>query len=85
MKFTIKNTSSSSPKTIFHFTIIELRFINTYQVWAINLVVLNILFKILKEKEELNKSFYCKNETFVKNYYGEYCKTQCEECKLKSK
>jgi len=50
MKFIIKNTSSSFPKTIFHFTIIELRFINTYQVWAINLVILNILFKILKEK-----------------------------------
>lgn len=29
-----------------------------------------------------NKSFYCKNETFVKNYHGEYCKKQCEECKL---
>ena len=50
MKFIIKNTSSSNPKTIFHFTIIELRFINTYQVWAINLIVFNILFKVLKEK-----------------------------------
>ena len=85
MKFIIKNTSSSNPKTIFHFTIIELRFINTYQVWSINLVVLNILFKVLKEKVEFKKSFYCKNETFVKNYYGEYCKKQCKECKLKSK
>jgi len=33
----------------------------------------------------INKSFYCKNESFVKNYHGEYCKKQCEECKLKSK
>jgi len=33
---------------------------------------------------ELNKGFYCKNETFVKNYHGEYCKTQCDECSLKN-
>lgn len=32
-----------------------------------------------------NRGFYCRNKSFVKNYYGEYCKKQCEECNLKSK
>lgn len=53
-----------------------------YSEWKTTKELLEI-FK--KEKEEINKSFYCKNESFVKNYYGEYCKKQCEECKLKSK
>lgn len=50
-----------------------------------NLSIKSVLEIYKKEKEEINKSFYCKNETFVKNYYGEYCEKQCEECKLKSK
>lgn len=32
-----------------------------------------------------NRGFYCRNKSFVENYYGEYCKKQCEECNLKSK
>ena len=71
MEFIIKNTSSSYPKTYYKLTFFSLNYINTYQVWSINLVVLNILFKVLKEKFELKKSFYCKK--------------QCKECKLKSK
>jgi len=42
-------------------------------------VILIELKRIIK-----NNTFYCKNENFVKNYYGEYCKNQCEECGLKS-
>lgn len=32
------------------------------------------------EMNENTKGFYCKNETFVKHYYGEYCEKQCEKC-----
>lgn len=50
MEFIIKNTSSSCPKTYYHLTFFSLKWINTYQVWSINLVVLNILIKVLREK-----------------------------------
>ena len=40
------------------------------------------IIKRLEKIIKINKNFYCKNENFVKNYHGEYCKKQCEECNL---
>ncbi len=54
MKVNLKVQKSYNSKTYYQFTLIELKFINTYQVWSINTTFCNIFFQILHEKKELN-------------------------------
>ena len=46
-----KSCSPCSPETYYKFTLVELSFINTFQVWSINVTFCNILLQILHEKE----------------------------------
>lgn len=50
MKITLKYRKYENHKTYFSFSVIDLTFINTYQVWSFNFTFCNVLLKILKEK-----------------------------------
>lgn len=50
MEITVKLNRNNHPNTYYRFVFFDLTFINTYQVWSVNLTILNIFFKILKEK-----------------------------------
>lgn len=50
MKFTIKREKNENPNTYSQFTLINLQFINTFQVWSINITILNLFIQILHEK-----------------------------------
>ena len=53
MKVILKRQKSCNPKTYYQFTIIDLQFINTFQVWSINATFFNIFLQILHEKKRL--------------------------------
>ena len=55
MKFNLKLQKSCSPETYYKFTLVELSFINTFQVWSINATFCNIFLQILHEKNYNNK------------------------------
>jgi len=57
MKFILKLQKNPYPETYWSFNLIELKFINTCQVWSINFTLFNIFFQILKIKKrnETNK------------------------------
>jgi hypothetical protein len=50
MRISLKYRKYENPKTYFAFNLIDLTYINTCQVWSINIVFCNVLLKILKEK-----------------------------------
>lgn len=54
MKFTLKRQKSYNPKTYNQFTLIELQFINTFQVWSVNATFCNIFLQILHEKKRFS-------------------------------
>ena len=54
MKFEVKRQKSCNPKTYYVFTLIELQFINTFQVFSINVTFCNIFLRILYEKKKLS-------------------------------
>lgn len=50
MKVNLRIQKNCYPKTYYQFTLIELQFINTLQVWGINATFCNIFLQILHEK-----------------------------------
>lgn len=50
MEYTCRRIKYENPKTYYSFTFFEFKYINTYQVWSINLTFCNLFFKMLKEK-----------------------------------
>jgi hypothetical protein len=54
MKVKLKLQKSCNPKTYYKFTLVELFFINTFQVWSINATFCNIFLQILHEKKQLS-------------------------------
>lgn len=56
MKLIFKYKNHDNPNTYFSFCFFDFTFINTYQVWSINLTAFNFLFKILKEKRQNKQS-----------------------------
>lgn len=50
MRVTIEIIKNTSYKTYFQFTLIEMQYINTFQVWSINIVLCNVLFRVLHVK-----------------------------------
>jgi hypothetical protein len=52
MKVKLKLQKSCNPKTYYQFTLIELQFINTCQVWSIIATFCNIFIQILHEKKQ---------------------------------
>lgn len=65
-----------SPFRIFSFSKNKMRYEDVNET--------NYLFLITWLKVRISfiypKNFYCKNKTFVKHYYGQYCWSQCKEC-----
>lgn len=47
MKIILKYRKYDNPKTYFAFNLIDLKYINTFQVWSINFTFCNLLLKIL--------------------------------------
>lgn len=50
MNIILKYNKNINNKTYFSFNLIDVTFINTNQVWRINLCICNILLSIIKEK-----------------------------------
>lgn len=50
MKFNIKRLKYEFPKTYYSLTIFELTVVDTFQIWSINITILNLFVQILKEK-----------------------------------
>lgn len=55
MKLIFKHKKNENPNTYFSFCFFDFTFINTFQVWSLNLTFFNFLFKILKEKSKKRK------------------------------
>jgi hypothetical protein len=49
--FMLKLQRNFAPETYYQFTFINLQFINTFQVWSINITLFNVFFSILHEKQ----------------------------------
>lgn len=54
IKFSCKKQKNNNPKTYYKFEIVNLEFINTSQVWSVNLTIFNIWLQLLYIK--------CRNE-----------------------
>jgi len=52
MKIIFQLQKNRNPKTYSQFTLIELKFINTFQVWSVNLTIFNIFLQLLNEKKQ---------------------------------
>lgn len=50
MKLQIKRCKNPYPETHYSFTLIEICFINTYQVISLNIILFNILIKFRYDK-----------------------------------
>jgi len=61
MRYTLSLLKSYDPKTHYKFTLIDLSYINTCQVWSINIVFLNLFFKVLKVKKRNYKFVVLEN------------------------
>ena len=51
IKFILKLQKNPYPETYWSFNLIELKFINTCQVWSINFTLFNVFFQFLKIKK----------------------------------
>ena len=54
MKVNLKLQKNCNPETYYQFTLIDLQFINTFQVWSINATFCNIFLQVLYEKKRLS-------------------------------
>lgn len=52
IKFSCKRQKNNNPKIYYKFEIINLEFINTCQVWSVNLTIFNIWLQLLYNKNE---------------------------------
>ena len=48
----IKRLKNSDPKVYYNFTVIEIEYINSIQIIALNITILGILIKIFKFKKK---------------------------------
>jgi len=55
MKLKMKFISNGNPKTYFILTLIDIAYINTYQVTSLNITILNVLVQFLHEKAPIIK------------------------------
>jgi len=51
IKIILKLQKKPYPETYWSFNLIELKFINTCQVWSINFTLFNVFFQFLKIKK----------------------------------
>ena len=51
MKFILKRQKSCNPKTYYQFTVIDLQFVNTFQVMSFNATFCNIFLQVFHKKK----------------------------------
>ena len=57
-KIKLELKKSCNKKNYYQFTLIEVKYIDTYQVVSLNIILFNVFFQILKEKISYDQPYH---------------------------